>query len=46
MMQSRPTRAPVRMCTESHTAVPEPMDTPSSMIAVGWMRAGVVCTVA
>src|SRR5947207_11714232 len=39
MMQSRPTLAPLRMWTVSHTAVPGPMVTPSSMIAVGWMRA-------
>ena len=38
MMQFRPIVAGARMCTVSHTDVPSPIATPSSIKAVGWMR--------
>src|SRR6267154_5903925 len=38
MMHSLPMVAPWRMWTESQTEEPGPMVTPSSRMAVGWMR--------
>src|SRR5215831_2310556 len=43
MIQSSPIRVVCRMWTWSQMAVPEPISTPASMMAVGWIETVICC---